>query len=141
MRQHHGEQVQVIAHEDHLPALLGEEMPLFFAHDSYDAGIDDAVNFFSFNWYRDESGKEICETDPLSIADAFSAGLFNNVGSICREYFPLKYWCERYDCVYVSCNESAAFLSIAKKFGINWKKKTSHLPAIGVNKPIFRQAE
>lgn len=115
--QHHGQQVHVIAHEDHLPVLLGEDIPLFFAHDSYDKDIDDAVNFFSFNWYRDEDGKEICETDPLSIADAFSAGLFNNVGSICREYFPLKYWCERYDCVYVSCNESAAFLSIAKKFG------------------------
>lgn len=116
VRLRHGADTQLIAHEDYLPVLLGEDIPCFFAHDNFDAHVDEAINFLSFNWYRNEDGKEISEDDRLSIADCFSAGLLNNVASVCREYFALKYWCGRYACVYVSCNEPAAFLNIAKKF-------------------------
>lgn len=117
MRQHHGVDACLIAHEDYLPTLLGYSIDCFFAHRNFDSDADEAINFLSFNWYRDEDGKEVCEGDSFSIADAFSAGLLINISSICREYFALKYWCSRYACVYVSCNEPVAFLNIAKKFG------------------------
>ncbi|MDI1270387.1 MAG: hypothetical protein PSV40_14975 [Polaromonas sp.] len=116
VRQRHGADAQLIAHEDYLPILLGEAVPLFFDHHNFEDRTDEAINFLSFNWYRDEDGKENCEGDHFSVADAFSAGLLINISSVCREYFALKYWCSRYACVYISCNEPAAFLNIAKKF-------------------------
>lgn len=117
MRQHHGVDACVIAHEDYLPILLNSSIDCFYAHKNFDSEVDGAINFLSFNWYRDEDGKEVGNGDSFSIVSALSAGLMINIASICREYFALKYWCSRYACVYVSCNEPVAFLNIAKKFG------------------------
>jgi hypothetical protein len=117
VRQNHGANVHVVAHEDYLPLLLGEAMPCFFDYSRNAESVDDAIDFLSFNWHRDEEGRDICAIDKVSMADAFSAGLWITVAGMCREYFALKYWCERYDCVYVSCNEPPKFLEAAKKFG------------------------
>ena len=117
VRQYHGSDAQIIAHEDYLPLLLDEAAPCFFNYSNDADSVDDAINFLSFNWHRDEEGRDLCVIDQVSIADAFSVGVWINIAGICREYFALKYWCEHYGCVHVSCNESAIFLNIAKKFG------------------------
>lgn len=106
-----------MAHEDYLPLLLGEAMPCFLDHGDFGSDTDEAINFLSFNWHRDYTGRDICAEGGLSIAEAFSAGLWITVAAYCREYFALKYWCNRYDRVYVSCNECPGFLNAAKKFG------------------------
>ncbi len=118
MRQHHGTDTSLIAHEDYLPTLLGEVIACFFKHGSYDANTDEAINFLCHNWYRDGVGNDLNVHDGLSIAEVFSTGLLNTVPSVCREYFALKYWADVYDTIYVSCNESASFLNIVEIFGL-----------------------
>lgn len=117
VRHTHGADALVIAHEDYLPLLLDEVIPCFFNYRNDAASVDAAINYLSFNWHRDEEGRDLCVHDRLSIAEVLSTGLWITIASICREYFALKYWCDRYDCVYVSCNESPKFLEVAKKFG------------------------
>jgi hypothetical protein len=117
VRRSYGPDVQIIAHENYLPALLGETLPCFFNHGNYATNADEAINFISHNWHRDEIGRDLCVDDGLSIAEVFSTGLWTSVAYICREYFALKYWCDHYDCVYVSCNEHPGFLNVTKKFG------------------------
>jgi len=109
--------VRAIAHEDYLPTLLGEELPVFFEHDAYDAKIDKAINFLSHNWYRDSVGIDLFANGHFSIAEAFSQGLWISVAGICREYFSLKHWASQFDQLFVSCNEPRRFLSAASKFG------------------------
>jgi hypothetical protein len=116
VRHTHGPDAQVIAHEDYLPVLLGEAIPCFFNHSNYPVNIDEAINFITHNWHRDDTGRDLCVNGGLSIAEAFSTGLWITVASLCREYFALKHLCGRYDCVYVSCNEHPKFLDVASKF-------------------------
>lgn len=117
VRHTYGADVPVVAHEDYISLLVDEVVPCFFGHGENADVIDDAINFLSFNWHRDEGGVDICVDNGLSIAEVFSTGLWITIAGICREYFALKYWCDRYDCVFVSCNESSKFLETAKKFG------------------------
>lgn len=117
VRDTYGPDVLVVAHEDYISLLVDENVPCFFGHGENADVVDDAINFLSFNWHRDEDGRDLCIDDRLSIAEVFSTGLWINIAGVCREYFALKYWCDRYDCVYVSCNESPKFLEVAKKFG------------------------
>lgn len=117
VRRTHGPNVRAIAHEDYLPTLLGEELPVFFEHDAYDAKIDKAINFLSHNWYRDSVGIDLLANGHFSIAEAFSQGLWISVAGICREYFSLKHWASQFDQLFVSCNEPLRFLSAASKFG------------------------
>jgi hypothetical protein len=116
VRRIHGPDAQVIAHEDYLPVLLGEAMPCFFKHSNYPVNIDEEINFISHNWHRDETGRDLCVKGGLSVAEAFSTGLWITIAGLCREYLALKHWCDRFDCVYVSCNEPIKFLEIAKRF-------------------------
>lgn len=118
VRQGYGEKVDVLAHEDYLPVFLNANISCFFeyANDRIEQ-TDNAINFLSFNWYRDADGRGIPGGgDVLSVADAFSAGVIVNIASVCREYFALQYWLGCYERVFVSCNEPAAFLAIARKF-------------------------
>lgn len=117
VRDTYGADVPVVAHEDYISLLVDEVVPCFFGHGENTYVIDDAINFLSFNWHRDEEGRDLCIDEGLSIAEVFSTGLWINIAGICREYFALKYWCDRYDCVYISRNESPKFLEVAKKFG------------------------
>jgi hypothetical protein len=117
VREANGLDAPVIAHEDYISLLLDEFAPCFFKHNNDVDSADETINYLSFNWHRDEEGRDLCLDAGFSIAEAFSTGVLINIASICREYFALKYWCDRYDCVYVSCNESARFLEVAKKFG------------------------
>lgn len=117
VRDTYGADVPVVAHEDYISLLVDEVVPCFFGHGENADAVDDAINFLSFNWHRDEEGRDLCIDEGLSIAEVFSTGLWINIAGICREYFALKYWCNRYDCVYISRNESPKFLEMAKKFG------------------------
>lgn len=113
-----GDEVAVIAHEDYLPSLLGTECNRFFGYPNEVTGeINNAINFLSFNWCRDENGENSHSSDPYFVAEAFSAGVLINLASVCREYFALKYWCSRFDRVFVSSNEPPSFLDVAKAFG------------------------
>jgi hypothetical protein len=116
VRQNHGSEAPVIAHEDYISLLVDEDVLCFFGQ-CENTAIDEAINFLSFNWHRDEEGRDLCIYEGLSVAEVFSTGLWITIAAMCREYFALKYWCDRYDCVYVSCNESPKFLEAAKKFG------------------------
>lgn len=118
VRRVHGVNVQVIAHEDYLPALLGEAIPCFFEYESKVSNADVVINFLSHNWHRDELGNDLYVEGGLSIAEVFSTGLWITIAGICREYFALKHWADKYDCLYVSCNEPPGFLNAAKKFGV-----------------------
>jgi len=91
-------------------------IPCFFKHGSYAANVDETIDFFCHNWHRDVAGNDLLANGGLSIAEVFSTGLLICVPGVCREYFALAYWCERYDCVQVSCNEPDSFLNIAKNF-------------------------
>lgn len=113
----HGVDAQVIAHEDYLPALLGEAMSCYFEYESKLSDVDAAINFLSHNWHRDDLGNDLYVDGGLSIAEVFSTGLWITIAGICREYFALKHWADKYDCLYVSCNEPPGFLNVAKKFG------------------------
>ncbi len=117
VRDTYGPYVPVIAHEDYISLLVDEDVPCFFVHGENADVVDDAINFLSFNWHRDADGRDLCVDNGLSIAEVFSTGLWINIAGICREYFALRYWCDRYDCVYISRNESPKFLEVAKKFG------------------------
>jgi len=116
VRRQHGPDAQLIAHEDYLPGLLEMAIPCFFKHGSYAANVDETIDFFCHNWHRDVAGNDLLANGGLSIAEVFSTGLLICVPGVCREYFALAYWCERYDCVQVSCNEPDSFLNIAKNF-------------------------
>jgi hypothetical protein len=112
-----GADVKVIAHEDYISLLVDEQIPCFFGDNKNTHVIDNAIHFLSFNWHRDENFKDLSIRDGISIAEAFSVGVWLNIAGICREYFAFKYWFDYFDCIYVSCNESPQFIEVAKKFG------------------------
>jgi len=138
VRHTHGADVPVIAHEDYISLLVDEDVPCFFGQSENADTVDVEINFLSFNWHRDGDGRDLCTDDGLSIAEAFSTGLWITIAAMCREYFALKYWCDRYDCVYVSCNESPKFLEAAKKFG---RRVQIYDPGHRLHSPLFSLSE
>lgn len=116
VRRNHGNNAHIISHGDYVSLML-DESPFIFFEDYDDPNIlDDAINFLSFNWYRNNQGREISVDDGKIVAEAFASGVWINVASVCREYFALKKLCSKYRFIYISCNNSEHFLEIAKIF-------------------------
>lgn len=114
----YGEEVNVIGHENHMACMARQNIPSFYAIEVNKSEIDKAIEYLTLNWHRFQNGVDAYSFKDVSIAEAFSAGAWITNSSICREYFCLKGWLNKYDFIYISCNESQNFIEIARLFGL-----------------------
>ena len=108
---------QILGHADHLCEQKEFSVVSFYDHGLESDQINFSIEYLAFNWHRDKSGKDLCVNNSLSVAEAFSTGVFINISSVCREYFCLQYWLGKFDVIYISRNESKPFTDIARLFG------------------------
>lgn len=106
----------IISHNDHLPLLI-DCARSFYDIVNDDIEVDAAIEYLIFNWHRDEVGFDMQRQSEISIAEAFSCGVWINIAGLCREYFALSYWLKKYEKIYISHNESEDFKKIAMSFG------------------------
>lgn len=106
----------IISHNDHLPILI-DCARSFYEITNDEIEVDSAIEYLTFNWHRDENGVDLLRKSEISIAEAFSCGVWINIAGLCREYFAISYWLKKYERIYISCNESEEFKKIALSFG------------------------
>jgi hypothetical protein len=112
----YGTSVDVLAHDEAVLVMIGRDMPLFYSANHFSKKDNDASIYICNNWYRDDSNMDEHSINKISLSRSFAAGMSMNIYSICREFFSLQYWCQRYETVFISCNESPIFIEVAKKF-------------------------
>ena len=107
----------IIVHQPAFALAFEGEALNFYKVPSYPQNIDVCIEYLTQNWYRDEQGRDLFLDGGISIPEAYSVGIFNNIAAVCREYYALKYWAEIYEYIYISINEDHEFKKIAESFG------------------------
>ena len=117
-RRQFGAGVEFIAHEPY-GQCLQPEIPMadFFAPGDGGSADEDAVNFLTFNWHRNDRGRDLAFRDGLSPAQMISGSEWVAIGSLYREFHALKRCLATVGTLHVSCNEDPRFLAVAQKFG------------------------
>lgn len=108
---------RLIAHEDYIPVLLKKNILSFYDHPYAADTPEKDIGYFIQNWHRDENGIDLSYAGGISIAQILSVGFWHTLVGLYRDYYSIKYCAEKYNRLFISCNESEEFIGIAKLFG------------------------
>jgi hypothetical protein len=112
-----GAKVELIAHDDWIRLVLNApSMQHFFSSSDGSNKMEEEVKHLVLNWHRDGNGRDLAFKNGVSLAQVISGSAMIAIPSYYREYYTLKRWLEKFDCIYISRNEHPRFLAVASKF-------------------------
>lgn len=113
-----GKNIRIIVHGHHVRQILKcPSLEYFYEPSSGDNKEYEEIEYLTFNWHRDNQGRDLSFDKGISPGQIISNSGWNDISIQHREYYTVKKWLDKLKILYISKNEEPLFHHVAQSFG------------------------